>query len=370
MISVTLHPPRATTFAFAGRACGHTAAVENVNAPHRRAADIVADPSARLRHRIEGSPLADEPMATEVAQAASTAAMAGQWAGAGELWFAVARLTADVTARDRYLTDAVAIGIYGGQAEAAAKALAASAPMQDPARSAFVTGALALVRGELLWFGEHTREALGELRTAAAVLRGGQPASTIGLCALLHLGWVEYQLGHWDDAIAHSALAASIAADSEQLWIAEKLAALAVWPLAARGAAETSTYLRQAEGVFSELTVGFPDMLALARARVAHAAADAAGVVTALLPFAELPSDDPLEPVPVQWRPMYAEALAQLREPAMRIILNLRRADDGRVDGEVQLDGDGAARVFSGWIELLDLLDRAASPPPPPIPTG
>ena len=390
---------------------------------HRRAADIVADPSVRLRHRVEGAPLADEAMASEVADAATAAAMAGRWANAGDLWFAAARLTADVAARDRYLTDAVAISVYGGQAEAAAKALAASAAVQDPARRAFVTGALALVRGdfasgtaslrrawqeledrpdpalaavvaeslaatlcnpgtyaqaadwadhalraetagqprlvhylalvanlccgrpdrgrelvataaatfagaahvgdeaagmlallraELLWMDERHREALAELRTAAAMLRRGQPASPSGLSALLQLAWVEYQLGHWDDAIAHGALAASLAADSDQLWIAEKLAAVTVWPLAGRGAAETTTYLRQAEADFTRLTGVFSSMLLLARARVAHSAADDDGVAAALVPFTEQPSDDPIEPAPVGWQPMYAEALARL----------------------------------------------------------
>jgi hypothetical protein len=54
----------------------------------------------------------------------------------------------------------------------------------------------------------------------------------------------------------------------------------------------------------------------------------------------------------------------------MRAIVNLRRADDGRVDGEITVDGDDATRAFSGWIELLDLLDRAANPPQPQIPAG
>jgi hypothetical protein len=47
----------------------------------------------------------------------------------------------------------------------------------------------------------------------------------------------------------------------------------------------------------------------------------------------------------------------------MRAIVILRRADDGHVDGEIKVDGDDATRAFSGWIELLDLLDRAADPP-------
>jgi hypothetical protein len=44
----------------------------------------------------------------------------------------------------------------------------------------------------------------------------------------------------------------------------------------------------------------------------------------------------------------------------MRVVVTLRRDGDGRVDGQVEVDGEHATRRFSGWMELLRLLDEAA----------
>ncbi|MDT3442442.1 MULTISPECIES: hypothetical protein [unclassified Pseudofrankia] len=54
----------------------------------------------------------------------------------------------------------------------------------------------------------------------------------------------------------------------------------------------------------------------------------------------------------------------------MRVIVTLHRAADGRPHGDVQLDGDQDTHPFSGWMELLQLLEQAAAPAPPPGTAG
>ncbi|WP_007515785.1 hypothetical protein [Pseudofrankia saprophytica] len=54
----------------------------------------------------------------------------------------------------------------------------------------------------------------------------------------------------------------------------------------------------------------------------------------------------------------------------MRVIVTLHRATDGRPHGDVRLDGDQDVHPFSGWIELLQLLEQAAVPPPAVGTTG
>ncbi|MDT3442441.1 AAA family ATPase [Pseudofrankia sp. BMG5.37] len=425
-------------------------------AMHREAARVVEDPPARLRHRIEASPLADEELAADVAAEAAGQARAGRWAAAAELWLAATRLTADGAGRDEYLTNAVMVGVYGGQVEAVTRAVAAAGPPADPARRHFVSGALALVhgdfpsgtaalrrawaeleqtpraplarlvaeslviamirhgsydaaatwaeraadadegaalhppyvlghlavtanlscgridqaralvdaaaarlgpgqadgeaagavrlmRGNLLLALDQPVAALGELRAAAALLRRGQPTLGIGLSALLSLSISEYQLGHWDDSVAHGALGASIALDSEQGWLAGPLLCWTVIPLAGRGAAETATYLRQAETVFAASIDAPAETLAITRARIAHAADDHAAMVAALAWFDGAPAggQDPIEPSALPWRPLYAEALAHLGRPdeAHRVLVPWENAAAARRHRSARLAG-------------------------------
>ncbi|WP_071042177.1 MULTISPECIES: helix-turn-helix transcriptional regulator [Pseudofrankia] len=423
---------------------------------HRQAALAVEDPMARLRHRIEATPLADEDLAADAAAEAAAQARAGRWAAAADLWLAATRLTADATGRDEYLTNAVMVGLYGGQIEAVTRAAAAAGPLADPARRHFVSGALALVHGDspsgtaalrrawaeleqtprvplarlvaeslvialfrhgsydaaatwaeraanadegaalyppyvlgylmvagnlhcgrveparvlvdaaaarlgpdqadgaaagavnltrgiLLLTLDRPIDALAELRLAAARLRRDQPTLGIGLSALFDLAVAEYHLGHWDDAVAHGALGASIALDSEQGWLAGPLLCWTVIPLAGRGAAEAATYLGQAETVFAASVDPAPELLVMARAWVAHAADDHAATAAALAWFAGLTagSQDPIEPTALPWRPLYAGALARLGHPdeAHQVLVPWEEAATARGHLRAQLAG-------------------------------
>jgi hypothetical protein len=48
----------------------------------------------------------------------------------------------------------------------------------------------------------------------------------------------------------------------------------------------------------------------------------------------------------------------------VRLVIDLRRTDEHNVEGEVISEETNQAQRFSGWLELLRLLEAAAEPHP------
>ncbi len=78
------------------------------------------------------------------------------------------------------------------------------------------TDALVVAGAALVW-GEQLDRAASVLRLCAGRLRSGTPLSYASLC-LGHLAEVEFRLGRWDDAVAHSTLAVSLSNDAARAW--------------------------------------------------------------------------------------------------------------------------------------------------------
>ncbi|BBX19141.1 helix-turn-helix transcriptional regulator [Mycolicibacterium duvalii] len=114
---------------------------------HRRAADLVADPARRLRHRVAATPVPDEALADEVDTLARSCGAEGAWAQAASLFRDASRLTADPLARDERLTRSVDALVAAGDCLGAAAYVPAIESLREtPLRNA-VLAYLAILRG-------------------------------------------------------------------------------------------------------------------------------------------------------------------------------------------------------------------------------
>jgi ATP/maltotriose-dependent transcriptional regulator MalT len=180
-------------------------------------------------------------------------------------------------------------------------ALDAHAPTVADAHSA---------RGILrLWAHDLDGAALDLEASLAAASRGGSFDARES--ARFYLGEVRYRQGRWDDALLLAQLAASIAEDADQLWMAALPHATAARPLAARGAAAADEHLERAReaATRSGSPVG-SSLVHLAAMEVAICHRDlprAAELGDAIAAFSEQ-----LEERFVPWRAGYVEALVSL----------------------------------------------------------
>lgn len=114
---------------------------------HQRAAGIVTDPAARLRHRVAATPVPDPALADEVDALAHACGADGAWARAATLFRDASRLTADPKLRDQRLTcSADALVAAGDCTGAAALVPAVESQPETPLRNA-VLAYLAILRG-------------------------------------------------------------------------------------------------------------------------------------------------------------------------------------------------------------------------------
>ncbi|MEN8653348.1 ATP-binding protein [Streptomyces sp. 21So2-11] len=148
-----------------------------------------------------------------------------EWAGLA------LRLAPDDTATDmiRYLE-------LSGRAMSghAAETLAALGPLPDPAVAPPAQLEQLMGRGTLR---EFTGDLTGAVRDLTGVLAACHSrAASFRVVAATALASAEYRAGHWDDAIVHSELALSLAADSDQPHIALYCRMLAALTYSARGA--------------------------------------------------------------------------------------------------------------------------------------
>jgi len=145
-------------------------------AAHRRAAEIVADPAARLRHRVAATPMPEDALADEVAALARQRGTDGAWAEAATLLRDAARLTPDPVLRDERLTLAVDALVAAGDCGAAGALVPAVESMREtPLRNA-VLGYLAILRGR-------ATEAEVRLRRAWTIVNAERDPETAALIA-------------------------------------------------------------------------------------------------------------------------------------------------------------------------------------------
>jgi DNA-binding CsgD family transcriptional regulator len=213
--------------------------------------------------------------------------------------------------------------------------------------------------------------ARADLAAVANPVGTGRPLR-IRLLALAYLAEVEYRAGRWDDSMAASELAVSLAEDADHPWLRGLLHGVAALPLAGRGQwQEAATHVAAAqaasEAVDDVMNLVYPGVAAclLGVARRDHAA-----VLAATDPLAGLnPANGVLEPTVLQWCPYRvealvatgalaeAEALLGLAEPLARkrgrrsALVALARAR-----GSLQAargDTEAATRAFEAGISLV-----------------
>lgn len=139
-----------------------------------------------------------------------------------------------------------------------------------------------------------------------------RPASASAVIALAFLAEVEYRLGLWDDSIANGALAAELADDSEQCFLAPFAHAGATWALSARGDwPAAAAHVRAAASAAKQLRdPSSVTCAAMAAVQFAFARGDQAAVIDAAGPLVELEEHVPLgEPSIHPWRALYVDAL-------------------------------------------------------------
>jgi DNA-binding CsgD family transcriptional regulator len=134
----------------------------------------------------------------------------------------------------------------------------------------------------------------------------------IRLLALAYLAEVEFRNGRWDDSLAASELAVSLAADADHPWLRGLLHGVATLPAAGRGdwtsaAAHAGSGREAAAAIDDVMNLVYP---AVAGCLLAVARADHAAVLVATDPLAALnPANGVLEPGVLQWCPYRVEAL-------------------------------------------------------------
>jgi thioredoxin-like negative regulator of GroEL len=116
------------------------------SALHARAAGLVEDPIAAMRHRVAAAPGQDGALADEVTRFARRQADAGEWAAARSL-LAAARLAPSRSRRDELLLEAVDCMLLAGEVAEAAGFTSEIAGFADTARRRYVLGRLASVAG-------------------------------------------------------------------------------------------------------------------------------------------------------------------------------------------------------------------------------
>jgi ATP/maltotriose-dependent transcriptional regulator MalT len=194
-------------------------------------------------------------------------------------------------------------------------ALKLAVGLPDPAHASIAELDALLGRGLVRTWTDDLAGAQADLVGLVAACRDRSAAFRI--LALTALGQVEFRRGHWDDALVHAEVAASLANDTDQLWVAPYAHATAAFVLAGRGAwTEAEAHL--VAGWAATSGPDYPPQMvypALAEALMRRAQGDSVGVVRALrslLAFENL--DGFNEPGVVPWHDVLADALVAIGE--------------------------------------------------------
>lgn len=147
---------------------------------HRRAADVVTDPVARLRHRVAATPVPDEALADEVDALARSSGADGEWSRAAVLFRDAARLTAAPLLRDERLTRSVDALVAAGDCVGAAAMVPTVENLREtPLRNATLAY-LAILRGR-------ATEAEVRLRRAWDIVHIDRDTDTAAFIAQRHV---------------------------------------------------------------------------------------------------------------------------------------------------------------------------------------
>ncbi|CAO5252574.1 helix-turn-helix transcriptional regulator [Frankia sp. AgKG'84/4] len=147
---------------------------------------------------------------------------------------------------------------------------------------------------------------------AMAVSNGQEWTVPSGLFALVQLADTEYLLGRWDDAVSHAESAVSLAAAVGQSWLLPACHAAAAIPLSARGRPGARGHIEDAVRLASSAVPHAETAIMRALAWTTHADGDAEAAVAALERYRPVDRTEPAEPRWMRWRPLHAEALAQV----------------------------------------------------------
>jgi ATP/maltotriose-dependent transcriptional regulator MalT len=198
-----------------------------------------------------------------------------------------------------------------GHADAALRAVA---NLPDPAVASAAELEMLLGRGPLRSWTDDLTGAARDLQGVLAVCHSR--SMPFQLLANATLAEVEYRLGRWDDAVAHSEQAVSIAVDADQAWLAPYAHATAALVPAARGEwSQASAHIRSAYALIPEGGIlANRSYAASAHAHLATARGDPEAVVNALRPLVEPgPHEGAYEPgVVPSWQDLLVDALTSL----------------------------------------------------------
>ncbi len=226
-----------------------------------------------------------------------------------------------------------------------------------------LTAGRAIIR---LW----TDDADGAIADLSLVVTMSSPTSPHRLLNLGQLAEAEYRAGRWDASAGHAELAASLADDTDQLWIAAFAHGVAALVPSARGQWDVAdAHVRTARGVAANVGAGLGAVWAeLAAIHVGSARNEPAHVVTAAQALLRMRTVDGLsEPGVFQWRHLFTEALVATGAlEAARVVLDEHEAiardrecasamvNAGRARGLLEAasgDAERAAAAFENALE-------------------
>lgn len=147
-----------------------------VAAAHRRAAEIVTDPTRRLRHLVAATPTTDPALADRVEELAHDRAAAGSWSQSAKLFRDASRLTADPLVRDERFTQSVDALVAAGDCAGAAALVPVVESLRETALRNATLAYLAILRGR-------AAEAEVRLRRAWDIVNPERDPATAALIA-------------------------------------------------------------------------------------------------------------------------------------------------------------------------------------------
>lgn len=166
---------------------------------NRTAAEVVENPLARMRHRVEAATVVDASLVSELEQFAHDQIARGAWSGAASSLLTASRLAVRRADRERLALEAVEATMYGGDG-AAAKRLAEQLEFGDGPRRDSVLAYVAIFDGDLtaaqtlLTRAWERRDLAGDDRIAATIAQRSAFLATSRMRGREAVEWAERAL--------------------------------------------------------------------------------------------------------------------------------------------------------------------------------